>query len=501
MKATNIFRDPRHFQIAYLGGFLAFGLLTLGWQAEWFRYLTILLTALSVQFIALRLVKGSMDSLKSALITALGLCLLLKANSLWTLAFATSLAIGSKFLIRYKGKHIFNPANLGIIAALLTGDAWVSPGQWGSATILLFVMGACGTIVLFRVGRIDTSLAFIGTFATLLFGWNVLYKGWPLDHVQHSLTSGTLLLFTFFMITDPVTTPRKPKARILWAMGIAMFAFVLTGWHYVHTAPIWALIAYAPITVLLDRKLTDRQFRWTPQASSFLPGKAVIQKVMALIAFVSIAIPSWAFCGFYVAKADAKLFNKASSVIIARDGTQTVITMSSDFSGSVEDFAMVVPVPEILEREQIRLADQKIFDKLDGYSAPRLVEYNDPYVYCGDEDMLLQEVVVTAFSGTKRQETLPPPKYIEYKDEKVKVERVYEVGEFDILILSAEESDGLERWLTQNGYQIPSGAAEVLEPYIKSEMKFFVVRVNLDRNRGKKRLRPIQMQFHSERFG
>lgn len=256
-------RDARHFQIAYLGGFLLFGILALGWEVELLRYGVILSVALLTQLIWAHVTNQRYSSWKSALITGLGLCLLLKANGMWTLGLAATLAISSKFLIRYQGKHLFNPANFGIILAiLLTGDAWISPGQWGNTAIFMFLIGVTGSIVLWKVGRLDTCLTFLATFGGLLFIQNVLYKGWPMDFWLHSMTNGSLLLFTFFMITDPVTTPNAPKARILWAMGIAILAFVLTSWQYVHTAPIWALIVYAPVTAFLDRRFKGKLFSW-----------------------------------------------------------------------------------------------------------------------------------------------------------------------------------------------------------------------------------------------
>ncbi|MFK7922822.1 MAG: RnfABCDGE type electron transport complex subunit D [Bacteroidia bacterium] len=256
-------RDARHFQILYLGGFLVFGIMTLGWEVELMRYALLIGICLFSQLVWTRFTTQNYSSWKSAMITALGLCLLLKANQFWVLGLAGTIAISSKFLIRYKGKHLFNPANLGIIAAIaLTGDAWISPGQWGNAAILLFLIGVTGSVVLFKVGRLDTCLSFIITFALLLFIQNVLYKGWPLDHWFHSLTNGSLLLFTFFMITDPATTPNARKARIIWAVGIGVLAFVLTSWQYVHTAPIWALVIYAPITAFLDRYFQGKKFAW-----------------------------------------------------------------------------------------------------------------------------------------------------------------------------------------------------------------------------------------------
>jgi len=211
------------------------------------------------------------------------------------------------------------------------------------------------------------------------------------------------------------------------------------------------------------------------------------------------AIQTFAFCGFYVAKADASLFNKASQVIIARDGQQTVVTMSSDFEGPVKDFAMVVPVPEVLTRDRIRLADRSIFDKLDTYSGPRLVEYHDSNPCYVPERQMLMESMATM----SEKSSVPMPEEEIDDDYGVTVLETYSVGEYDILILSAEESDGLETWLTKNGYKIPKKAADILEPYIKSNLKFFVVKVNLEALEAQdtEDLRPIQMTFRSERFG
>lgn len=206
-----------------------------------------------------------------------------------------------------------------------------------------------------------------------------------------------------------------------------------------------------------------------------------------------------AFCGFYVAKADAKLFNKSSQVIIVRDGGRSVITMSNDFQGNVNDFAMVVPVPEVLTRDNIRIASQNIFNKLDAYSGPRLVEYYDQNPCY--ENKMLEDVSMESRSMpsmSKNENSVSKFK----KDYKVTVEATYQVGEYDILILSAKESDGLKRWLTDNDYKIPSEAEDVLEPYIKNNMKFFVVKVNLENQKklGVNKLRPIQIAFKSDKF-
>jgi hypothetical protein len=200
-----------------------------------------------------------------------------------------------------------------------------------------------------------------------------------------------------------------------------------------------------------------------------------------------------AFCGFYVAKADTKLFNKASQVVIARDGNRTNITMVSDFQGDVKDFAMVVPVPSILKKEQIRVVDANVVAKLDAYSAPRLVEYfdEDPCVQPILEDRVFAPSAAAQNSDLERNKSLG-----------VKVEESFSVGEYDIVILSATQSDGLETWLRENGYKMPAGARTALEPYIKGGMKFFVAKVNLENfsKTGYALLRPIQMSFESEMF-
>lgn len=207
------------------------------------------------------------------------------------------------------------------------------------------------------------------------------------------------------------------------------------------------------------------------------------------------------FCGFYVAKADATLFNNKSEVILVRDGRRTVITMSNDFEGDIKDFAMIVPVPEILRERDIRIVERDLFTKLDAYSSPRLVEYYD-------QDPCPREIVQYDYSHDLNsieiveREIQLTPMAMEDQALGVTVEAVYQKGEYDILILSATESSGLKKWLLREGYKIPVTADEVLEPYIKSNMKFFVVKVNLAERfkTGFDYLRPIQIEFESDKF-
>lgn len=271
--ALSFFRkDARHFQIVFLASFLVYGVFQLQWDAELTRYLILIVSCLSVQALFIQWKELPWHSLKSASITALGLCLLFHAGHASTLVLGAVVAIAGKFLVRVRGKHVFNPANLGIIAAILfTGDAWVSPGQWGSGPALVFLVGAAGLMVVLRVGRIDTSVAFLLTFALLDLLRTVLYLGWGLDVWAHRLMNGSLLLFTFFMITDPMTTPNAPRARIAWSMLVAAITFGMSTFAFVHTAPIWALFLFCGITPLLDLHFKGERFSWLPSGSAIRP--------------------------------------------------------------------------------------------------------------------------------------------------------------------------------------------------------------------------------------
>ncbi len=218
---------------------------------------------------------------------------------------------------------------------------------------------------------------------------------------------------------------------------------------------------------------------------------------MLLTALVLLASPrdGAAFCGFYVAKADVSLYNKASQVVVVRHDGKTVISMLNDFEGELKEFALVVPVPEVLEKGQIHVADKALFEHLDAYSAPRLVEYFDPDPCLRvAKEMAMNRSMAPAAAGDKRDE----------RDDKlgVTVEAKYTIGEYDIVILSASQSDGLETWLRQNGYRIPAGASRALQPYIRQDMKFFVAKVNLreQKKTGVAYLRPLQFAFESEKF-
>ena len=224
--------------------------------------------------------------------------------------------------------------------------------------------------------------------------------------------------------------------------------------------------------------------------------KKMMIAAASAIAATAAAGGAVAFCGFYVAKADTKLFNKASKVAIMRDGDRTVMTLANDYQGALKEFAMVIPVPVVLEEGQIHVTENAILDHLDAYTAPRLVEYFD------EDPCALQEITVTA--SRQFAESASPEDARRKGDAAlgVTVEAEYTVGEYDIQILSAKESGGLAQWLKQNGYKLPGGAEETLNSYIRQGTKFFVAKVNLEEQAktGLKYLRPLQVAFEHPRF-
>lgn len=273
--------DARHFQILFLGIFLSYGVTILDWGADGWKFLIILGTALGTQALFARWRGQDMSTLKSALISSLSLCILFKANHYATYALAAFLAISGKYIFRIAGKHLFNPANFGIIGTILffmalewgqkyTGlnlgvqlDGWISPGQWGTSFMLAFIVCAAGGMVLLRAGRIDTGLAFAGTFLLCHYWFYVVYRGWPADFFTHQAFNGAVWLFALFMITDPMTSPNHWLARIIWAAGAAYIAFYLQAFHWVNGAPLWVLFFLTPLTVIFDKVLRAKRFQWT----------------------------------------------------------------------------------------------------------------------------------------------------------------------------------------------------------------------------------------------
>jgi len=260
--------DPRYLQIFLLGSFLAYGLLFLQWSARLDIFAVAFVSSIATQVAWAKWKGQPISSVKSALISSLGLCLLLRVDSVWVMTLAGVATISSKFLIRHNGKHLFNPTNFGIILAIVTGHAWISPGQWGHelTTIGLIGLGAVG--ILLRVKRWDLSVTFLLVLFSLESLRLVAYLGWDWPVVFHRFNSGTILLFAFFMITDPKTSPNSRKGRIIWASMVALLSFFLGQFFYLYQAPLIALFIVSLTTPLIDKVFKAERFKWIPKTQN-----------------------------------------------------------------------------------------------------------------------------------------------------------------------------------------------------------------------------------------
>lgn len=255
-------RDPRVFQVAFLTVFLAFVLAYRDLTLPPLSMAVAVVGCLATQAIATPLAGAKAAGYLSPLISALSICLLLRAGSPWTVLLAAALSIGSKFVIRVNDKHVFNPTNFGILVTVaLTGDAWVASSQWGSGVLLAFLIGALGMAVAGRSSRLDIALAFLVAHLGLKLA-RVLWLGQRIEVFEHQALSGALILFAFFMISDPRSTPDARAARIAFACLVALLAHVLQFRLFWTEAPLWALLFLSPLQPVLDRLLPAARFEW-----------------------------------------------------------------------------------------------------------------------------------------------------------------------------------------------------------------------------------------------
>jgi Na+-transporting NADH:ubiquinone oxidoreductase subunit NqrB len=255
-------RDPRLYQIASLAGLLGYGVYGLGFDVSEGRSALILSSVLIAQLVLGRLLRVKSFEPRSALISGLSLCLLLRTNSEALAVAAAWLAIASKFLLRLEGKHVFNPTNFALVALMLaTGGVWVSPGQWGSAAFFGFLIACLGGLVVNRASRSDVTWAFLGFHLAIVFG-RAAWLGDPIAIPLHQLQSGALLLFSFFMISDPKTTPDSRAGRILFALLVALGAAWVQFRLFRPNGLLWSLAACSLLVPLIDVLLPGRRYQW-----------------------------------------------------------------------------------------------------------------------------------------------------------------------------------------------------------------------------------------------
>lgn len=260
-------RDPRWYQVFVLSLLLGVGILVLDFGIRWQNALAIFTAAQATQFLASRyLARIAYDPL-SALITSYSLTLLLRTDMIGLAMLAAVIAIGSKFVIRVRGKHVFNPANVALVSLMLLSDyAWVSSGQWGSATIGALALACLGMLVLTKAKRAETTIAFISAWAMLLFG-RALWLGDPLAIPLHQVQNGALLIFAFFMISDPKTSPNTAIGRVAFGALVAAIAYTIQFVFYEPNGPILALIIAAPLVPAIDAISRGQIYRWDQPAA------------------------------------------------------------------------------------------------------------------------------------------------------------------------------------------------------------------------------------------
>jgi Na+-translocating ferredoxin:NAD+ oxidoreductase RnfD subunit len=244
-------KDPRPYQIAVLSGLLVWGTWGLHFEIVGLHAVVALVTAQLTQWACSRAAKVPFDP-RSALISSLSLCLLLRCDAPWLMAVAAVITIASKFVLRVNGRHVFNPTNLGIgVMLLLTPRVWVSGGQWGHAALFVLLLASAGVFVVSKAARADVTVAFLLTYAGVLFA-RAASLGDPFTIPLHQLTNGALVLFAFFMISDPKTTPLDPVARVVFGVLVALVARYVRFTLFHTNDLIWALLLMSPVVPLLD---------------------------------------------------------------------------------------------------------------------------------------------------------------------------------------------------------------------------------------------------------
>ena len=254
--------DARHYQIVALASLLVFNLAFIDFGARPLSSALAIFSSLATQIVCTRIFALPHLDLRSPLITGLSLSLLLRADEPWLHAIAGVIAIGSKFILRVDGKHVWNPAGLAIVVLLFASHGvWISPGQWGTSVWLVSALAFAAILVLHAARRTDITLFFLGSHAALLFA-RAAWLGDPLAIPLHQLQSGSLLIFCFFMISDPRTAPDSRLGRFLFAFAVAASAHWLAFFMQMRPALYVALIVLSPLVLLIDKLLPAQRFTW-----------------------------------------------------------------------------------------------------------------------------------------------------------------------------------------------------------------------------------------------
>ena len=271
--------DPRYYQIVALSCLVLYSVLWFRFDTPLLRIAVTLGAALGTQYACTRIWRLPSFDPKSALISGLGLCFLLRTNVLLLAAGTAAIAIGSKFVLRWRGKHIWNPPNFALVAMLVASDrVWVSPGQWGSVAFFGFLVASLGGLVVNRAARGDVTYAFLASWAAVLFG-RALWLGQPMTAPLHQIENGTVLIFAFHMISDPKTTPDSRAGRVLFAALVALGAGFVQFVLYRTNGLLWSLAVWSLAVPLIDRVLPGARYAWSRPMTGD-PRKGVVHETL-----------------------------------------------------------------------------------------------------------------------------------------------------------------------------------------------------------------------------
>ena len=284
---AGFFRDARHGQILVLAVLLFFGVAWFDFDIRPWNVVAALMAALITQYGGQKLFTPdrSLD-FRSPLITSLSLSLLLRADghtllAAWPMAAAGFIAIASKFVLRFKNKHIFNPANLAIVVMIFTPFAWTTPGQWGPMMVGAALMAGAGFFVTYKAARFDVPLVFLASYGALLFA-RALWLGDPFTIPWLNLQNGALILFAFFMISDPMTTPDRPLPRAIFAFTTALLAYLLQYHFYTSEGLFIALTLTCLVRPLLDLAFPATPYQWPRGPFVIIPRRTPHEKTTFL---------------------------------------------------------------------------------------------------------------------------------------------------------------------------------------------------------------------------
>ncbi len=272
--------DPRTYQTSILCILLVYGVLFLNFEIPASQIVAILITTFLTQYVLTKTIKLPFFDPKSAMISGLSLSILLRTNSIFFAVITAAVTILSKFFLRWNNKHIFNPTNFGLVIMIMfTNQVWISPGQWGSHAFIAFALACIGGLIVNRSERSDVTYAFVASYSLILFTRS-LWLGDPIQIPLHQLQNGAFLIFSFFMISDPKTTPSSRTGRILFAFIVAAVASYIIFGLYRPNGLLISLTCCSILVPLIDHVLPGPIYQWSKLNSKELSTNKTRTKII-----------------------------------------------------------------------------------------------------------------------------------------------------------------------------------------------------------------------------